>query len=78
MLGALGDSARIHDGLVRVLGTHEGLLDAVVAEDIGAVDKSSHAVACGHIGGGGTNFIGQCDLVGNLGSILTVVASVPV
>ena len=74
MFGAIGDSARIHDGLVRVLGTHKGLLDAVVAEDIGAVDKTSHAVACGHIGGGGTNFVGQCDLVGDLGSILAVVA----
>ena len=78
MLGAIGDSARIHDGLVRILGAHEGLLDAVVAEDVRAVDKTGHAVACGHIGGGGTNFVGQRDLVGDLGSILAVVASVPV
>ena len=74
MLGALGNGARIHDGLVRILGTHKGLLDAVVAEDIGAVDKASHAVARGHIGGGGTNFVGQGHLVGDLGRILAVVA----
>ena len=60
--------------LVRILGAHEGLLDAVVAEDVRAVDKTGHAVACGHIGGGGTNFVGQRDLVGDLGSILAVVA----
>ena len=54
MFGAIGNSARVHDGLVRILGAHEGLLDAVVAEDIGAVDKASHAVARGHIGGGGS------------------------
>ena len=58
---------------MRILGAHEGLLDAVIAKDIGAVDKTSHAVACGHIGGSSTNFVGQCDLVGNLGSILAVV-----
>ena len=74
MLGAIGDSTGIYDGLVRVLGAHEGLLDAVVAEDIGAVDKTGHAVACGHIGSGSTNFVGQCDLVGDLGCVLAVVA----
>ena len=74
MLGAIGDSTGIHDGLVRILGAHEGLLDAVVAEDIGAVDKTGYAVACGHIGGSGTNFVGQRFLVGDLGSILAVVA----
>lgn len=78
MLGAIGDSTGIHDGLVRVLGAHEGLLDAVVAVDVRAVDKTGNAVACGHIGGGGTNFVCQCDLVGDLGRILAVVASVPV
>lgn len=45
VLRALGNGARVHDGLVRILGTHKGLLDAVVAEDIGAVDKAGHAVA---------------------------------
>ena len=74
MLGALGNGTRVHDGLVRILRAHEGLLDAVVAEDIGAVDKTGHAVARGHIGGSGTNFVGQRYLVGDLGSILAVVA----
>ena len=73
MLGALGNGTRVHDGLVRILGAHEGLLDAVVAEDIGAVDKTGHAVTRGHIGGGGTNFVGQGHLVGDLGRILAVV-----
>ena len=73
VLGALGNGARVHDGLVRILGAHEGLLDAVIAEDIGAVDKTGHAVARRHIGGGGTNFVGQCDLVGDLGCVLAIV-----
>lgn len=60
--------------LVRVLGAHEGLFDAVVAVDVRAVDKTGNAVACRHIGGGGTNFVCQCDLVGDLGRILAVVA----
>ena len=59
---------------MRILGAHEGLLDAVVAVDVRAVDKTGNAVACGHIGGGGTNFVCQCDLVGDLGRILAVVA----
>lgn len=68
---------RQHPGtrwLVRILGAHEGFLDAVVTEDIGAVDKTGHAVACGHIGGGGAHLIGQGNLIGDLGRILAVVA----
>ena len=74
MLGALGNGTRIHDGLVRILGAHEGLLDAVVAVDVRTVDKTGHAVACGHISGGGAHLIGQRDLVGDFGSILAIVA----
>ena len=59
---------------MRILGAHEGFLDAVVTEDIGAVDKTGHAVACGHIGGGGAHLIGQGNLIGDLGRILAVVA----
>ena len=53
VLGALGNGTRIHDGLVRILGAHEGLLDAVVAEDVGAVDKAGHAVARRDVSCGG-------------------------
>ena len=59
---------------MRILGAHEGLLDAVVAVDVGAVDKTCHAVARGHVGGSGADLIGQRDLVGNLGRVLAVVA----
>ena len=74
VLGALGNGARVHDGLVRILGAHEGLLDTVVAEDIGAVDKTGHTVARGHVGGSGTDLVGQRDLVGDLGRVVAVVA----
>ena len=74
MLGAIGDSAGIHDGLVRVLGAHEGLLDAVVAEDIGAVDKTGHAVARRDVRRSGADLVGQSHLVGEIGCILAVVA----
>ena len=57
VLGAIGNSTRVHDGLVRVLGAHEGLLDAVVAEDVGAVDKTGHAVARRDVGGSGTDLV---------------------
>ena len=66
MLGALGNGTRIHDGLVRILGAHEGLLDAVVAEDIGAIDEAGHAVARGHVGGSGADLIGQRPLATSL------------
>ena len=74
MLGALGNGTRVHDGLVRVLGAHEGLLDAVVAEDVGAVDKTSHAVARRDVRRSSADLVGQGHLVGDLGSILAVVA----
>ena len=66
VLGALGNGTRVHDGLVRILGAYKGLLDAIVAEDIGAVDKARHAVARRDVGGGGTDLVGQRDLIGNL------------
>ena len=74
MLGALGNGARVHDGLVRILGAHEGLLDAVIAEDIGAVNKTGHAVARRDVRRSGADLVGQGHLVGKLGCILAVVA----
>mgnify|MGYP000694826780 CR=1 FL=1 len=74
MFGAIGDSARIHDGLMRVLGTHKGLLDAVVAVDVGAVDKASHAVACRDVRRSRADLVGQGHIVGDLGGVLAVVA----
>ena len=59
---------------MRILGAHEGLLDAVVAEDVGAVDKAGHAVARRDVSCGGADLVGQSHLVGELGCILTVVA----
>ena len=74
MFGAIGDSAQIHDGLMRVLGTHKGLLDAVVAEDVGAIDKASHAVARRDVRRSSADLVGQGHLVGDLGGVLAVVA----
>ena len=59
---------------MRILGAHEGLLDAVIAEDIGAVDKTGHAVARRDVRRSGADLIGQGHFVGDLGSILAIVA----
>lgn len=62
---------------MRILWTHKGLLNAIVPEDIRAIDEADDRITGRNVLGGCAHLVGQRHAIGELRRVLTVVTGSP-